>query len=97
MLRPGTHTDQRCPECQKANPIIRPFCEPKIWYCAVCSSVLCKHTAVVPTSYGNAWCPFDDPKAKAKRKHGYAAPEYPKDGLCTICNKRRDDPLHSEG
>lgn len=29
-----------------------------------------------------------------KEKHSYAAPDYPKDGLCTICNKRRDDDSH---
>lgn len=34
-------------------------------------------------------------KEQLKRgKHGYAAPDYPSDGLCTICGKRRDDNAH---
>jgi hypothetical protein len=66
-MRPGTHTDQRCKDCQEAEPIVRPFIPPRIWYCATCSSVLCSHSAIEPTSYGNAWCDYCS-KERARRK-----------------------------
>lgn len=45
--------------------------------------------------YMTAWLAAAEPKAEKPRTHGYAAPEYPKDGLCTICGKRRDDSIHA--
>ncbi len=32
-----------------------------------------------------------------RRRHGYAPPEYPRDGRCTICGQRRDEDIHDEG
>lgn len=63
MAKHGNHVDLRCEECQKAEPVVRPLVM-KIWYCARCSSVLCEHTAIEPTNYGNAYCAECAPKRK---------------------------------